>query len=176
MQTVDPNSSGSLRSRIVRFRQPSAYLLRVRAKSVEDPQDRERISLPQSPGGALDREFESRKPAQFHRAGTPRGAHPDCVDDLRPTEPHPVFSKIIQYLFGVSHDKIESGCRMILMEAKENPGHKIPRQGCAGCQSDNSRFFPAQIQFAQDPIELGKYMMQSLSQTGPKRSQSHASG
>jgi hypothetical protein len=79
-------------------------------------------------------------------------------------------------LFGVSHDKIESGCRVILMEAKENPGHKIPRQSCAGCQSDNSSYFPAQIQFAQDLLELGKYMVQSLSQAGPKRSQSHASG
>jgi hypothetical protein len=37
------------------------------AKSAEDPQDRERISLRQSPDGALDREFESRKLAQFHR-------------------------------------------------------------------------------------------------------------
>jgi hypothetical protein len=92
------------------------------------------------------------------------------------TESHPVFSKMIQYLFGVSHDKIESGCRMKLMEAKENPGHKIPRQSCAGCQSDNSRYFPVQIQFARDLLELGKYMVQSLSQAGPERSQSHASG
>ena len=54
MQTADPISCGSLHSRLVRFRQPSAYPLRVRAKSAEAPQDRERTSLPQSPGGALD--------------------------------------------------------------------------------------------------------------------------
>jgi hypothetical protein len=35
-QTVDPNSLGSLRFRLVRFRQPSAYLLWVRAKSAEE--------------------------------------------------------------------------------------------------------------------------------------------
>src|SRR6516165_2011757 len=92
------------------------------------------------------------------------------------SESHPVFSKMLQYLLGVSHDKIESGCRMKLMEAKENPRHKIPSQSCDGCQGDNSRDFPAQIQFAQDPLELGKYMLQPLSQTGPERSQSHASG
>src|SRR6516162_3117977 len=84
MQTVDPISCGSLRSRLVRFRQPSAYLLRARAKSAEEPRDRAPISLPQSPGGGLDREFESRKPAQFHRVGTSQGARRDYVDDLRP--------------------------------------------------------------------------------------------
>jgi hypothetical protein len=40
------------------------------AKSAEDPQDRERISLRQSPDGALDREFESRKLAQFRSNST----------------------------------------------------------------------------------------------------------
>src|SRR5262245_36085680 len=92
------------------------------------------------------------------------------------TQSHPVFSKVIQYLLGVSHDKIERGCRMKLMEAKKNPRHKIPRQGCTGCQSDSSGDFPAQIQFAQNALELRKYMIQPLSETSPKRSQSHASG
>src|ERR1700693_161473 len=89
MQTVDPNFSGLLRTRLGRFRQPSAYLLRVRAKSAEEPQVRERISIPQSPAEALDREFEPRKPARFHRVRTPRGAHPDCVEDLRPNRVPP---------------------------------------------------------------------------------------
>ena len=31
------------------------------------------------------------------------------------------------------------------------------------------------VQFAQDSLELGKYMMKALSQMGPERSQSHAS-
>jgi hypothetical protein len=79
-------------------------------------------------------------------------------------------------LFGVSHDKIEGGCRMILMEAKENPGHKISRQSCAGCETDNSRDFPIQIQFHQNPLELGKDMSKSFSELGSARSQSHALG
>jgi hypothetical protein len=55
---------------------------------------------------------------------------------------NPFFSKMIQHFPRVSDDKTESGCRMILMEAKENPGDEIPRQSCGGCQRGNSRCFP----------------------------------
>jgi hypothetical protein len=47
------------------------------------------------------------------------------------TESHPMFSQMVQHLFGVSHGQAERGCGMILVEAKENPGHKIPGQGRA---------------------------------------------
>jgi hypothetical protein len=90
---------------------------------------------------------------------------------LHQAKSHPVFSKMVQHLFGVSHNKIEGGCRMILMEAKENPGHKISRQSCAGCETDNFRDFPIQIQVPQNPLELGKDMSKSFSELGSARSQ-----
>jgi hypothetical protein len=86
-----------------------------------------------------------------------------------------MLSEMVQNLFGVSHDKIDAGCRMILMEAKKNSGYKIPGQSCARRERDNARDIATQIQFTQDLFELGEHMLQALSQSGSDWSQSHAS-
>jgi hypothetical protein len=60
------------------------------------------------------------------------------------------------------------------MEAKEYPGHKIPRQSCTGRESENAGYLPGQVKFAEDSLELGEYVLQSLSQAGPDWSQSNS--
>jgi hypothetical protein len=43
-------------------------------------------------------------------------------------EPHALLSKMIQHFFGVTNDQMKSGGRVVVMEANENPRHKISRQ------------------------------------------------
>jgi hypothetical protein len=42
-------------------------------------------------------------------------------------KPHALLSKMIQHFFGVANDQMQSGGRVVMMEAYENPRYKIPR-------------------------------------------------
>jgi hypothetical protein len=47
-------------------------------------------------------------------------------------EPHALLSKMVQHFFGVANDQVQSGGWVVVMEANENPWHKISRHSCAG--------------------------------------------
>src|SRR5260221_13539063 len=83
---------------------------------------------------------------------------------------------MLQHFFRIAHDEMKSSCWMVMMEANENPGHKIPGQSCAGRESHNSSYFARLIQLLQNLFQLGKDVLQSFSESGSSRRQRHALG
>jgi hypothetical protein len=95
---------------------------------------------------------------------------------LDQAESNPLLSKMLQHFFRISYDQMKSGCRVVVMEANENPGYKISRQSCAGCESHNSSYYTRLIQLPQNLFKLSKDILQPFSEMGSSWGQRHALG
>ena len=73
---------------------------------------------------------------------------------------------MVQHFFGVANDQIQRGRRVVVMEAKENPRHKISRHSGAGRQNQSPIHFPAPIQLPQNLFEFGKDVLNSFPKMG----------
>ena len=73
---------------------------------------------------------------------------------------------MVQHFFGVANDQMQSGGRMVVMEANENPRHKISRRSCAGRQRQRPIHFPSLIQLPQNLFEFGKDVLNSFPKMG----------
>jgi hypothetical protein len=73
---------------------------------------------------------------------------------------------MVQHFFGVANDQMKSGGRVVVMEANENPRHKISRHGCAGRQSQSPIHSPGPIQLPQHLLEFGKNVLNSFPKMG----------
>ncbi len=79
-------------------------------------------------------------------------------------KPYALLSKMVEHFFGVANDQMQSGGRVVVMEAKENSRHKISRHSCAGRQSQSPVHFPGPIQLPQNMLEFGKDVFNSFPQ------------
>jgi hypothetical protein len=61
---------------------------------------------------------------------------------------------MVQHFFGVTNDQMKSGGRVVVMEANENPRHKISRHSCAGRQSRSPIHFPGPIQLPPNLLRV----------------------
>jgi hypothetical protein len=78
------------------------------------------------------------------------------------TSPARYLSKMVQHFFGVANEQMKSGGRVVVMEANENPRHKIPRHSCAGRQSQSPIHFVGPIQLPPNLFEFGKDVLNSF--------------
>src|SRR6202047_4787109 len=81
-------------------------------------------------------------------------------------EPHALLSKMVQHFFGVANDQMKSGGRVVVMEADENPRHKISRHSRAGRQRQSPIHFVRAIQLTQNLFQFGKDVLNSFPKMG----------
>ena len=73
---------------------------------------------------------------------------------------------MVQNFVGIANDEMKSGGRVVVMEADENPRHKISRHSCAGRQSQSPIHFVGPIQLPQNLFEFGKDVLNSFPKMG----------
>ena len=73
---------------------------------------------------------------------------------------------MVQHFFCVANDEMKSGGRVVVMEADENPRHKISRHSCAGRQRQSPIHFVGPIQLPQNLFEFGKDVLNSFPKMG----------